>query len=853
MIALNFGKSLLLIVVLSVLSLGLIQTGAAYTLGSTSGIWTAVTGGPNVVYAGVGTSSITWGTPATSNGPSGSTFSGVGATTITITNGVSNVFNIGQITHQNYAINSGTGATGATLRVALTFTDPALPITYLNYNLWIDETPNEDSCTQCNRRTPHYLPCYGSSTSPKPCTGFSGPCPDGFGWSNTQSSQTFQIGNDFYTLVIDGFMDCSTGTTPISTFTTQEGCNNIACLYGHLLKATTAIQVVKKTNGQIYASAPGPTIPVGCPVSWQYVVTNVGENSLSSVTLTDNKVTVPSGHTGDTNSNGLLDKTETWIYTASGTAISGQYTNTASVSGSDSAGHPATDTDISYYYGCTPTLTNTLTSATACVGSSVTFAAAISSSGCSPTIQSYQWQKYSGSSWVNLAEGDGTKYSGTTTAANLIINSLVAVDAGRYRAVLTYYSGCTQITPEATLTVRPLISPIVTPPTTLCDGATATFSATPNVPATYSYQWQVNSGSGWTNVATGTGGTTPQYSFTATYADNGKQYRVKIGYLTTPSCPVDSTGYTLAVKPPISPIVTPPTTLCDGATATFSATPNDPATYSYQWQVNSGSGWTNVATGTGGTTPQYSFTATYADNGKQYRVKIGYLTAPSCPVDSTGYTLAVRQTINLDCPPDVSLCNGGTASFTVTPTPADSGLYQYQWDLSIDSGSTWTPITEATSSTYSFAAVLADNGKQYRVRVKYNTIPYCNEVTSCAAKLMVQSGTTVAVGGPMTICVMDGPIPLTGTATNAQSALWSIVSGGAYGGVGSTSYNPITGTATTIFTPTYPSPSTSFSEAVVVQLTATPKSPCGAVSPATQTITLVQKPVINIVVIQPAP
>lgn len=241
MVALKFGKSLLFIVLLSILSLTLIQTGAAYTLGSTSGIWTAVTGGSGVVYGGVGTSSITWGTPATSNGPSGSVFSGVGATTITITNGVSNVFKIGQITHQNYPIYSGTGATGATLQVALAFTDPALPTVYLNYNLWIDETPNEDTCTECNARNPHYLPCYGSSTWPRPCTGFSGPCPDGFGWSNTQSSQTFQIGNDFYTLVIDGFMDCSTGTTPISTFTTQEGCNNIACLYGHLLKATTAI------------------------------------------------------------------------------------------------------------------------------------------------------------------------------------------------------------------------------------------------------------------------------------------------------------------------------------------------------------------------------------------------------------------------------------------------------------------------------------------------------------------------------------------------------------------------------------------------------------------------------------
>ncbi len=54
MVALKIGKSLLfIIVVLSILSLGLIQTGAAYTLGSTSGIWTAVTEAERLGFTGV--------------------------------------------------------------------------------------------------------------------------------------------------------------------------------------------------------------------------------------------------------------------------------------------------------------------------------------------------------------------------------------------------------------------------------------------------------------------------------------------------------------------------------------------------------------------------------------------------------------------------------------------------------------------------------------------------------------------------------------------------------------------------------------------------------------------------------
>ena len=45
---------------------------------------------------------------------------------------------------------------------------------------------------------------------------------------------------------------------------------------------------------------------------------------------------------GDTNDNGLLDPSETWVYTASGTAVAGQYGNVGTVTGTGRQRQPAT-------------------------------------------------------------------------------------------------------------------------------------------------------------------------------------------------------------------------------------------------------------------------------------------------------------------------------------------------------------------------------------------------------------------------------------------------------------------------------------------------------------------------------
>ncbi|MBV7335437.1 hypothetical protein KFU94_45790 [Chloroflexi bacterium TSY] len=141
--------------------------------------------------------------------------------------------------------------------------------------------------------------------------------------------------------------------------------------------ADPEIDVQKLTNGVDADDVNDPTIPSikpGDPVTWQYIVTNVGQVPLQEVTLVDDKLaaaTPPSSPTfvgGDVNGNGFLDLTETWIYEANAVAqdqknsnirgICGErpntplYQNTATVSGKTQSGKFVEDQDKSHY--CNP-------------------------------------------------------------------------------------------------------------------------------------------------------------------------------------------------------------------------------------------------------------------------------------------------------------------------------------------------------------------------------------------------------------------------------------------------------------------------------------------------------------------
>jgi uncharacterized repeat protein (TIGR01451 family) len=125
--------------------------------------------------------------------------------------------------------------------------------------------------------------------------------------------------------------------------------------------STADIAIVKVTVDGA-TSGDGLNILTGESIKWRYTVTNLGNYPLSNVKVTDSVTGVtPAYVSGDTNGNGKLDLTETWIYEASGTAITGSYSNTGTAYGdfTDGAGNVESDTatDGSSYFGADPQLT----------------------------------------------------------------------------------------------------------------------------------------------------------------------------------------------------------------------------------------------------------------------------------------------------------------------------------------------------------------------------------------------------------------------------------------------------------------------------------------------------------------
>lgn len=91
-------------------------------------------------------------------------------------------------------------------------------------------------------------------------------------------------------------------------------------------------------------------------------------------------------------------------------------------------------------------------------------------------------------------------------------------------------------------------------------------------------------------------------------------------------------------------------------------------------------------------------------------------------------------------PADKSVTEGETTTFTVNATGTEP--LSYQWQQSIDNGSSWTDITGETNATYTIATTTTDmSGTQYHCVVK-NSI---GEVTSNAATLTVNAIPTYTI------------------------------------------------------------------------------------------------------------
>lgn len=424
--------------------------------------------------------------------------------------------------------------------------------------------------------------------------------------------------------------------------------------------------------------------------------------------------------------------------TGMSTLAPGNYTVTVTGTGT---GAPTMTRDIVFTInpGAGPSITTQPANQTACAGTNATFS--VVSTG------TYQWQLSTngGTSWTNIAGATATSYTvtGVTTAQN----------SYQYRVIVSGQCGSTTSS-AATLTVN--VAPAVTgQPTSLslCSGSAASFSVTATGNG-LSYQWQLSTDGGttWNNIS---GATSSTYNIASVaVTDNNNQYRCVVTGSCTPAA--TSNAATLSVSQSIT-ISTNPTnqTVCEATNITFNVAAQGSG-LSYQWQVSTDGGttWTNLAnTGnySGATTTALTITGVLPSQNN-YRFRAIASNSACNPGTSTAATLTVNTFPVISTQPaSATICAGAAQTFSVTATTG-VGTLTYQWQLSVNGGSTWTNITGATSASFAQAAVpVGQNGYRFRVIVTAG----CGSVTSNAAVLTVNAYPEVSFTLPAVTCVSD--------------------------------------------------------------------------------------------------
>lgn len=184
-------------------------------------------------------------------------------------------------------------------------------------------------------------------------------------------------------------------------------------------------------------------------------------------------------------------------------------------------------------------------------------------------------------------------------------------------------------------------------------------------------------------------------------------------------------------------------------------------TFTYQWQTFDGSSWSNVGSNAS------TYTLQAADQGKQVKVVVTFndaLGRTNTLEDIASGTVSYTNTAGGGV---LAITNDGTpqagetlTANTIGVTDSDGlGPFSYQW--MVGDGTNWTPVSGATSKTYTLPGG-ATTGAQYKVVVSY---------TDGRGNAESINSSTVTVAPPAAD-VNDAP-SLTGTGAFATTPLFS--------------------------------------------------------------------------------
>ncbi len=564
--------------------------------------------------------------------------------------------------------------------------------------------------------------------------------------------------------------------------------------------ATSAISLATTSNGgfstPIVMSASGA--PLGTSVSFS--PTTIAPGSTTTVTLTGvNTLTPGSYDITVTGTAGSVVQTTTLTYTvqpgtppaittqpssvtvcsganatfttaATGTGLTYQWqvnqgAGFSNIAGATAASYTATSvtgTMNNYQYqaivtalcgvATTNAATLTINSATAintqpvaaavCAGTDNTFSVQAAGTGLT-----YQWQ-----SSPTGCGGTFTNIAGATSSSYTLTNIALSQDGSAYQVIVsgtcapaTITSTCVPLTVTGSVNITSQPSNV-----TACSGTDAVFTVAGSGSG-LSYQWQVNQGAGFSNIAGATSATLTLPAVTV--AMSGYQYQA---VLSNAACASPATSNAVSLTVNETPAVTADPSdvaTCPGSNAVFTSTAVGTG-ITYQWQVNPGTGFTDIPGATSASLTVPSVVA--AQNNYEYQVVVSGTCTPAAT--SSAATLTVLEPAAISAQPtNVTECNGAAATFSANAS--GSGL-TYQWQ--VNPGTGFTDIPGATAATLTIPAVTdAMNNSSYQVVVTGT----CSSATSDVVTLTVNPLPSVSI----TAAPYNNVAPTTTTTLTAAS------------------------------------------------------------------------------------
>jgi len=398
----------------------------------------------------------------------------------------------------------------------------------------------------------------------------------------------------------------------------------------------------------------------------------------------------------------------------------------------------------------------------------------------------------------NPAQGTGTSFTShawtgntgilsSTTIQNPLVQNTTAFGNYNLTYTVTDNNTCTA-SGNIAVTVNAL-AVITSQPVndTVCENSPAFFS----VGATGTslvYQWQVNTGSGFTNLsndATYSGVTNSTLNIVSA-ASNFNSYQFRCVLTTFSSCPKFSNTATLKVNS-LANIIAQPTNMmvCEGGSA--SSNINAAGTgLVYKWQENRGTGWNNLIDGgvySGTSSSTLNLTSLQVTmNGYRYRCVLN--TTGSCPKTSNEDTLTVHANPAISVQPaNVEVCQNNKD--TIIISASGPGIV-FQWQ--IKNGGSFINLTDNSTYTGSTTNALQISNADLSID---NSIYRCKLITTGSCQLISNSAlldvTPVALvnaGSPGEVCsnMSTYTIQATGgaSASNYSTITWTSSSGGTF-------------------------------------------------------------------------